>query len=418
MTGPPGTDAWAAIAAVDGQHGAEPRVAGTRHTVADVVEACYARSIEAAQALGLDRDQIMTALTYCADRRCDDAGHRCHSCRLWTQERGIETLDDFCQLFSQVQVAGSPLAISGGGGAAPLQAASLEAFATGWAGEEYWFLARRTLRRLKYKHDQGAKLRGASHVPNDGEPAPSFILVGPQMAENIGMVARAMANFAIEDLRLVSPRDGWPNAKARAAASGAHAIVDSARAFATTTQAIADLQWVCATTARPRQLAKTVLTPEQAAREMRARSAQGQRCGVLFGPERTGLSTDDIANVDAVVMAEVNPTFASINLAQATLLMGYEWLKQAGHGAIGRHTTLEGVATTGLHAGSPPATKAELVGFFEHLETELDRAGHFKSPEKRQIMVRNLRSMFERMGATAQEVRTLRGIVAALTRDR
>ena len=182
--------------------------------------------------------------------------------------------------------------------------------------------------------------------------------------------------------------------------------------------AIADLNWVCATTARPRQLALPVLAPDAAIAEMIGRTARGERCGILFGPERTGLSTDDIANADAMVMVRVNPTFASLNLAQAVLLMGYEWMKQTGGGTIGRHTESEGVEATGLDTRSPPATKADLAAFFDHIEEALFHSGHFKPPEKRPTMMRNLRVMFERMGATQQDVRTLRGIVVSLTRSR
>ena len=139
-----------------------------------------------------------------------------------------------------------------------------------------------------------------------------------------------MANFGLEHLRLVDPRDGWPNEKARIAASGANFIIDGAQAFSRFEEALAGLQWVCATTARQRDLTKPVLTPEQAVHEMRRRLADGQRCGIVFGPERNGLETGEVANADAVVMAPVNPNFASLNLAQAVLLLSYEWMKQGG----------------------------------------------------------------------------------------
>ena len=158
-----------------------------------------------------------------------------------------------------------------------------------------------------------------------------------------------------------------------------------------------------------------MLTPEQAVAEMRRRIGEGQRCGILFGPERNGLETEEVANADAVVMAPVNPNFASLNLAQAVLLLGYEWMKQAGAGTLGRVTTYEAPLQPGLRTrGSPPATKEELIGFFEHLEGELERGRLFHPPEKRPSMVQNMRTMFTRMGATEQEIRTLRGIVKAL----
>jgi tRNA/rRNA methyltransferase len=245
---------------------------------------------------------------------------------------------------------------------------------------------------------------------------PTLVLVRPQLTDNIGMVARAMANFGLDDLRLVEPRDGWPNEKARAAASGADFIIDATRSFSTLPAAIGDLNFVCATTARQRDLAKPVLTPEQAVLEIRERLEQGQRCAVIFGPERAGLETDEVAMADAVVMAPVNPKFASLNLAQAVLLVSYEWLKQTKQGTLGRVTTYETPVDTGVRTrGSPLATKEELLGFFEHIEGELDRLGFFNPPHKRQTVVRNLRSMFARMNATEQEVRTLRGIVATLS---
>ena len=208
-----------------------------------------------------------------------------------------------------------------------------------------------------------------------------LILVRPQLADNIGMAARAMANFGLEHLRLVAPRDGWPNEKARIAASGANFIIDGAEAFPAFEPAFADLNWVCATTARQRDLAKPVLTPEQAVAEMRRRLAQGQRCGILFGPERNGLETGEIANADAAVMVPVNPSFASLNLAQAVLLLSYEWMKQAGGGTLGRVTTYEAPLEPGLQTrGSPPASRQDLTAFFEHIEKELDASGFFTRP--------------------------------------
>lgn len=410
------------LAATDA--GPEPRLAGTTRSVADVVQAAYDLGLEAAGQLTSDPEHVGAALTYCAERRCDADQARCRTCRLWTQDRGIASLDGLLEVLSsqtsEIHFAGSratltPPAPADNGATRPpmIWPGTLEAFTRTWAGEEYWFIARRVLRRIKYNKARNDKLK-----PGPGVAAPVFVLVAPQMADNIGMVARAMANFAIEDLRLVAPRDGWPNDKARYAASGAHPVIDQARAFPAIKEAVADLHWVCATTARPRHLAKPVLSPDEAIGEMIERMARGERCGVLFGPERSGLTTDDVANADAIVMARVNPTFASLNLAQSVLLMGYEWLKQSGGGAIGRHTAYEGVAQTGLVTGSPPATKAELSAFFDHLEDELSRSGHFKPPEKRQTMMRNMKTMFERMGATQQDVRTLRGIVVSLTRPR
>ncbi len=405
------------------EHGSEPRIAGTDLSVAGIVKVAYDEGADAAGALAGTSEAVSAALKYCAERACDAAGAQCRSCRLWTKARGIETLDDLSAQFAEIRFRDGDVSLTrtrdalAEGGATKVSTldwtGNLDDFTRNWAGEEFWFIARRVLRRIKHEAALDHKLR-----PGSSEGGPVMILVEPQMADNIGMAARAMANFGIEDMRLVAPRHGWPNDKARFAASGAHPVIDAATAYPDIKAAMADLTWVCATTARPRHLAKPVMTPDEAIAEMITRMGRGERCGILFGPERTGLTTDNVANADALVMVRVAPTFASLNLAQAVLLMGYEWLKQTGGGAIGRHTEYEGVAASGLHTGSPPAAKAELLAFFEHLEEELSRSGHFKPPEKRQTMVRNLRAMFERMGATEQDVRTLRGIVVSLTRPR
>ena len=412
------------IAVSDTADGRQPLLAASGRAVAELVRVAYDEGLDAAARLTAQPSDVPRALTYCAERRCDADEARCRTCRLWTEAQGITSIDVLLQRFPRIEFSQSGAIVSASGmtGDAITWSGTLEEFARGWAGEEYWFIARRVQRRVKHNKARDGKLRSLEHTPGSTldslESGPALVLVAPQMADNIGMVARAMANFAIDDLRLVAPRDGWPNDKARYAASGAHPVIDAARAYDTTNNAVADLNWVCATTARPRQLAKPVMTPDEAVAEMIRRMQRGERCGVVFGPERTGLSTDDVANADAIVMVRVNPTFASLNLAQAVLLFGYEWLKQTSGGAIGRHTEYEGVEATGLNPGSPPATKADLLSFFEHLEQELLAHGHFRPPEKRQTMVRNMRAMFERMAPTRQEVRTLRGIVASLTRPR
>lgn len=393
----------------------EPQLAGAGIAVAKVVHACHERTIDAGLAElavpGLDRVSLEPILTYCAEQRCVADGATCAGCRLRTQKQGINSLDDFVARLGEVRV-GNPSIILRGTGSEALAVPSLEVLAKTWAGEEYWFWARRVLRKLRH----GIRRAGEPGAPDTmaGE-SPVVLLVRPQLADNIGMVARAMANFGLEELRLVEPRDGWPNEKARIAASGANYIIDGATASPDLPGALAGLNWVCATTARQRDLAKPVLTPEQAVAEMRRRLAEGQRCGVMFGPERNGLETDDVANADAVVMAPVSSNFASLNLAQAVLLVSYEWMKQSGRGSIGRVTTYEAPLQPGpRNRGSPPATKEELIAFFEHLEGELDQKGFFNPGHKRPSMVQNLRSMFTRMEATQQEIRTLRGIVKAL----
>ena len=393
----------------------EPRLAGTGLSVAAVVHACHETTIDVGLAelavAGLDRTTLEPVLTYCAERRCEADNATCPGCRLRVDKLGLKTFDEFVARHAEIDFPEQAVRLSGSG-SERLTAPSLEKLAKTWAGEEYWFWARRVLRKLRF----GGRRAGRSGKPPAGAAeAPALILVRPQLADNIGMTARAMANFGLGELRLVAPRDGWPNEKARIAASGANFIVDGAQAFATLKEGLAGLHWVCATTARQRDLAKAVLTPEQAVAEMRQRFAAGQRCGVLFGPERNGLETEEVANADATVMAPVNPNFASLNLAQAVLLMSYEWMKQANSGTLGRVTTYEAPLQPGLRTrGSPPATREELIGLFEQLEGELDRSGFFTAPEKRPSVVQNLRSMFTRMGATEQEIRTLRGIVKAL----
>jgi len=234
---------------------------------------------------------------------------------------------------------------------------------------------------------------------------PAIILIEPQLGENIGTCARAMLNCGLTDLRLVRPRDGWPSGSAKAAASGADIVLDNARLCDTTEEAIADLSHVFATTARNRGMIKRIMTPREAAVEMRAQSSAGLTTGVLFGPERTGLFNDDLALADTSLTVPLNPSFSSLNLAQAVLLIGYEWY-QTGDVTPGRY----------LHTGATRAArKEELVNFFDHLEQELSGAGFFSSPEKKPSMIRSIRNCFQRMDMTEQEVRTFHGIVSALT---
>jgi tRNA/rRNA methyltransferase len=253
--------------------------------------------------------------------------------------------------------------------------------------------------------------------PKRAGEAPAVILVEPQLGENIGFTARAMANFGLTELRLVAPRDGWPSEKARAAAAGADSIIEGATVYPNLEQAVADLNFLLATTARPRGMVKPVLTLEGAARELAARGGMGERIGIMFGPERSGLDNDAISLADAIVTAPVNPAFASLSLPQTVLLVAYEWLQaQAPGPTLGRATECDGPAAEGLDlAGTRRASRAELFGLFEHLEAELDRSGFLRPAEKRPTMIRAIRNMFHRMGATEQDVRTWRGIVASLS---
>ena len=400
-------------------NGGEPTVAGTTVTVATVVTRAFAGGMDAGAAVAeprLERAVVEQAIAYCAARSCDRARKYCSGCRLRSDADGLLTIDDYLGQFESVRFTQAGLETRGGGRLPPRVEPSLDAVVKSWRGKELFYLARRIIRRNRREIEPRPKKMGGGL---EFGQIPSLILVRPQLADNIGMVARAMANFGLDELRLVEPRDGWPNEKARAAASGADFIVDAAEAFPSLAEAVGDINFVCATTARQRDLAKPVLTPEQAVAEILRRQERGQRCGVLFGPERTGLETDEIAIADAVIMAPVNPKFASLNLAQAALLFGYEWIKATEHGTLGRVTTYEQPLEPGLRSrGSQPATKDELLGFLGHLEDELARLGFFNPAHKRQVVMRNVHTMFARMGASEQEVRTLRGIVATLAKGK
>lgn len=253
-------------------------------------------------------------------------------------------------------------------------------------------------------------------LPEDALPGPAVILIEPQMGENIGATARAMLNCGLTDLRLVRPRDGWPNSRAVASSSGATLVIDNVKLFETTEDAIADLQFVFATTARARDMIMPVYTPRAAAAEIHQRMdnpAKGtsgqdgpaQKCGVLFGPERSGLVNDDISRADAVINVPLNPGFSSLNLGQAVLLIAYEWSQGA-----------DETPPRALQTGETgPVSKQEFDVFITRLEEELDKGGFFTSPDMRPTILRNLRNLFQRMEVTSQEIRTLHGVVTALT---
>jgi tRNA/rRNA methyltransferase len=248
-------------------------------------------------------------------------------------------------------------------------------------------------------------------IPENAPLAPVIILVNPQLGQNIGMCARAMLNCAVTELRLVKPRDGWPNPDAVAAASGAGMLLEKAKVFDTTAEAIADLEYVLATTARGRGLVKDIYTAEAAVREVHERNAQNaQKCGILFGPERTGLENEDVAQANAILNIPLNPGFSSLNLAQAVLLVCYSWLAAANPFAGG-----EVIAATDE---AEPAKKEEIENLMTHLQEELETGGFFRSPEQKPTLIRNIRSFFFRAGMTQQDVRTLHGIFACLTGKR
>lgn len=238
------------------------------------------------------------------------------------------------------------------------------------------------------------------------EPGPAIVLVGPQLGENIGAAARAMANFGLSDLRIVAPRDGWPNEKARAAASGALDVVDAARVYDGLKEAIADLSLVYAATARQREVQKAVRGPEAAAARMRQLSRSGASTGVLFGRERFGLDNEEISLADEIVTFPVDPSHSSLNIAQSVLLVAYEW-QRSGFSADGEGLPFDASANV-------PASKDDIFYLFDHLEGALDAVGFFRPPEKKPHMIHALRTLLSRAGFTEQEVRTLRGIIAAL----
>ena len=233
---------------------------------------------------------------------------------------------------------------------------------------------------------------------------PIVILVQPQLSENIGTTARAMLNCGLARLRLVRPRESWLSDKAIAASCGADSVLAEALVFDSTEASIADLHRVYATTGRNRFMVKPVVTPRRAAQELREHADEALACGVLFGPERTGLENDDVALADTVITVPLNPDYCSLNLAQSVLLIAYEWYQAT--------SPAEPKAMT--KGAAPVATKEQLVGFFHHLEKELDDCGFFRVAEKRPSMVRNIRNMFERADLTLQEVRTLHGMIHEL----
>lgn len=238
---------------------------------------------------------------------------------------------------------------------------------------------------------------------NEAAP-PAVVLVTPQLGDNIGAVARAMANFGLEDLRLVRPRDGWPNPRAYAVSSGATWILDKARTFETTAAAVADLTLTLATTARDREMAKEELTPAEAAHRLRVHGAGGARTGLLFGSERAGLTNEDIVLADAIVTIPTDSKFSSINLGQAALLVAYEWFKAG-----------DATPAAQLDLGRfDLAPKEALIGFFEQIERELHDAGFLFPPAKVPAMIRNMRNIWHRAQLSEQDVRTMRGVVTAL----
>jgi tRNA/rRNA methyltransferase len=237
---------------------------------------------------------------------------------------------------------------------------------------------------------------------------PVVVLVEPQLGENIGAAARVMANFGLSRLRLVAPRQAWPNPKASMMAAGADRVLEAAQLFDTTAAAIADCAFVLATTARAHDQAKPVVGPEAAARELAPRVAAGETVAIMFGRERIGLLNEEVALADRIVTFPVNPAFASLNLAQAVAIMGYEWFKLAANGRL--------PFVMPRKSGSAP--KEQLEAFFAGVEQELERVEFFRPAEKRDTMLINLRNIFTRMQPTQQDIQTLHGVITAIAEGR
>jgi tRNA/rRNA methyltransferase len=240
----------------------------------------------------------------------------------------------------------------------------------------------------------------------DPKPQPDFVLIRPQMGENIGAAARAMLNFGLERMRVTAPRDGWPNERAVAMASGAGRLLDEAQIFDTTAEALADRTYVYATTARPRDITKPVFTPEAAMQDAAARIAAGEKVAVMFGPERAGLENEDIVQANAIVTVPVNPDFPSLNLAQCVLLVGYEW----------RRATEEAEAMRVEMAGSDWAEQHEVDALARHYDERLTEAGFYFPEHKAAHMQRNMRNLWSRMPLTRSDVQMLHGIMRQMVR--
>jgi TrmH family RNA methyltransferase len=249
---------------------------------------------------------------------------------------------------------------------------------------------------------------GGAEIGPVGENTPVVVLVRPQLAENIGAAARAMANCGLFHLRLVAPRDGWPQEKAWRMASGADRILEAATIHETLASAVADLQRVFATCPRPRHVVVETMTARGGAAALRDATARGLRTGILFGPERAGLLADDLAHADTLVQIPLNPEFNSMNLAQAVMVMAYEWWTAADATPPARLVTNE----------TRIASKDQLENFFRHLVAELDACGFLRNQQKRPGMIRNIRALFQRGEVTEQELRTLHGIVTELAHGR
>jgi len=248
--------------------------------------------------------------------------------------------------------------------------------------------------------------------PDKGTRPPVVILVRPQLGKNIGAAVRAMLNFGLGELRLVAPRDGWPNPDADAMAAGALPVLEHAKIYATTEEAVADLQYVAATTARRRDLEIPVIGTNTIGAKMRGHIAGGLKCGIMFGPEKAGLTNDDVVLADAILTYPINPAFQSLNLAQAVGVFAYMWAASA------KTAAGEDLPPVFNEPDTAPANRDDLVRMFEHFEDELAKSGYFYPAAKASLMKRNIRAPFIRAKMTEQEVRTMRGMIKALAKGR
>lgn len=241
-------------------------------------------------------------------------------------------------------------------------------------------------------------------MPDNNQSQPAIILVNPQMGENIGASARAMLNCGLTHMRLINPRDGWPNERAIVNGVGAFDKMPPVQVFDTVPDALKEFNYVYATTARPRDMVKPVFTAHNAIEDMSIRHAADQKTAILFGAERTGLTNEELAQADAVITIPLNPDFASLNLAQGVLLCAYEWSKT-------RYNAPDKFLPTG---DSEPVSHEEFDGYLSRLEEELDKHHFFRNPDLRPSLVKNIRSLYSRAEPTAQEIKTLQGVLSAL----
>ena len=396
-------------------------VIGSAHTpVGEIVRVCHARTIDdglTELAIDeLDRTTLEPVLVYCAEERCIADGVTCPGCTKRVEAEGITSFDRFVAGYREIVIGNGAVRIAGEGEARiarrqPRKRRRRRGVArTTGSGRAASFASCATV--------SGARTCRARPCAGDGE-TPCHPADGAAARRQHRHGGARHGQLRPRRSALVAPRDGWPNEKARIAASGANYIIDDAAAFPTLDAAIGDLNWLAATTARQRDLRKPVLTPIEAVAEMRRRIDAGERCGVLFGRERSGLETSEVANADALIMIPVNSRFASLNLAQAVLILGYEWMRASDAESLAASPLTRSLWRPALHGRRPAGDEGRSCSDSSIISRlSSSDSGFFNPSHKRATVVRNLRTMFSRMGATEQEVRTLRGIVATLAKGK